>query len=315
MTRNHDIGSLFDRFLSEQRFTGKRSEVTLRGYVSSFTLLLKIFPDLKLDMLSRELMTSFFRSLETRERRVGRGMKRTGIKATTVATYRSKLNQFFSYLQREKKIRANPFKGMSYPRVVYGDRKYLQKDEVKKIFSVLHFAKWENLLVKKRNIAMFEVLLNCGLRKGELLGLELFDIDFEKRLLRVRSETSKSRRERSLFLNNRSFLALQDYKQERDNHQLKTPALFVSNTHDGHFSEHGMKHLIARLVTESGVSFHLHRFRHTFAANLYINGTDIAKLQQLLGHQSIQMTAAYLRGLPPRAMRGDLESISIDNLL
>ncbi|RJO59499.1 hypothetical protein C4546_01995 [Candidatus Parcubacteria bacterium] len=58
-----------------------------------------------------------------------------------------------------------------------------------------------------------------------------------------------------------------------------------------------------------------HQFRHTFAVNVLNNGSDIAKLKQLLGHRDIRMTATYLRCLPTSAMRGDVETLTLDNLV
>ncbi|MBI3626725.1 site-specific integrase [Candidatus Uhrbacteria bacterium] len=75
---------------------------------------------------------------------------------------------------------------------------------------------WKNNLVKKRNIAMFSTFLFTGLRKGELLGLRLDDVDLEKKELRVRAETSKSRRQRLLPIHGDLCKILLDYLDERN---------------------------------------------------------------------------------------------------
>jgi integrase len=74
-------------------------------------------------------------------------------------------------------------------------------------------------------------------------------------------------------------------------------------------------HLVKQVRRLSGVAFHLHQFRHTFAVNFLNRGGDVAKLKQLLGHRDIRMTSVYLRCLPTAAMRGDVENITLDTLL
>jgi site-specific recombinase XerD len=63
---------------------------------------------------------------------------------------------------------------------------------------------------------------------------------------------------------------------------------------------------------ETGLDFHPHQFRHTFAVNMLNAGTDIYKLKQLLGHTDIRMTASYLRGLPVKSMQQDVERLVIE---
>ena len=182
------------------------------------------------------------------------------------------------------------------------------------IFTAIAFTiDWQNQLVRKRNIALMHTLLYCGLRKGECINLKILDIDFLRKLLTVRAETSKSKRERTIPLNTKVLSALQDYAVERKHYT--TPYFFVSNNHDDKLTYNGLKHLMERIVHASGVKFHLHQLRHTFAVNLLNNGCDSAKLKQLMGHTDIRMTMAYLRCIPSKAMRADLEALSLDSLL
>jgi site-specific recombinase XerD len=98
----------------------------------------------------------------------------------------------------------------------------------------------------------------------------------------------------------------------------KTPFLFVSSTTDRGLSSHGIKHWVNCLKKISGVNFHLHRFRHTFATN-FLNSThtnnNIVKLKELMGHRDIKMTQVYLRALPVDQMRADIEGMNLDNLI
>lgn len=311
-----DIAQLHKEFLAEQRYSTRLSEVTLRGYEQSFVLLREVMPDVSVDQLSPKFMTEFFRRLETRTRTVGRGLKKVGVKKSTIATYRSKLNRFFQWLEDKGFLKENPFTLMEYPDVRYEDRKFLSRREIQKVFTTLALGlAQQNVFIQRRNLAIFAVLLYTGIRKGELLGLQVFDLDLQRRELTVRAETSKSRLRRIIPISSELKKLLHDYLSERIRRRLTTPYLFASSAHDDRLTADGLKHLVETVQRDSGVKFHLHQFRHTFAVNVLNNGSDIAKLKQLLGHRDIRMTATYLRCLPTSAMRGDVETLTLDNLV
>ncbi len=311
-----DLAQLHAEFLQECEFSAKLRKETLRGYKAGFDLLQKLLPELTLDMLTTEMMAEFFRRMEKRDRIVGRGIHKRGVKNSTVATYRSKLNKFFDWLVMREYLKLNPLSKLPYPDVNYDDRKFLKREEVEKIFIAIGFnIQWGNVLVKKRNIAMFSVLMNCGLRKGELINLKILDLDIERRQLTVRAETSKSKRSRIIPLNSKVLMDIKDYLEERRKRKYETPYLLVSSTRDMKLTLDGLKHLIEKVSKASRVSFHAHQFRHTFAVNMLNQGCDIAKLKQLMGHTDIRMTAAYLRCLPSTAMREDVERLSLENFV
>ncbi len=310
-----ELLQLFAEFIKEEEFSAKLSSETLRGYRSSFDLLLKIMPTATLGTISPKTMTEFFTRLEKRERIVGKNIRKKGIKKSTIATYRSKLNKFFEWLKNNRLLKENPFTKMQYPSVSYEDKKFLKKEDVEAILTAIDLKiDWRNPLVQKRNAAIICTLLCCGLRKSELLGLKVYDIDLGRKILTVRAEVSKSKIDRTIPLNSLVIRKLEDYIYERKKEGYSTSYFFVSNNRDDKFTKDGFKHLIDFLKRESGVNFHAHQFRHTFAITLISNNSDISKLKQLMGHKDIRMTASYLRYIPTNAMRGDVESITIDNL-
>lgn len=308
---------LFEQFIEECSYSLGLSPETIRGYQNTFRLFRQEMPTVTLDTINESTVIAFFNALRNRKRVVGRGDKiKQGVKNSTIATHRSKLNKFFKWLKRKNYLAKNPFDEMEYPNIRYEDRKFLFSHQVERIFIALsHNIDWQNNFVKKRNVAIFTALFAVGLRKGELLGLKLLDLDFDRNLLRVDGQTSKSKRERRIPINRDLLLALKDYLEERKKLQYETPYLFVSHTRDDKLTAAGLKHLLAKVENEVGFHFHAHQFRHTFAINLLNKGTDIAKLQQLMGHRDIRMTASYLRCLPPNAMRGDVELLTLDQLL
>ncbi|MBT3690517.1 site-specific integrase [bacterium] len=313
-----DLRNLHRDFIRMKTYARRVSPVTLRGYESAFDLLMKIIPGVNLNNLNAYTFLDFFEQLEKRERTVGRNIVKIGVRKSTIATYWSKLNQFMIWLKANGHIEQNPFedKILEFPNVRYDDLKYLPQKKVEKIFSTINFnMQWKNNFVKKRNHLILTLALWGGLRKGEILGLQLLDIDLDKKQLTVRAETSKSRLTRRIPLNTLTIQAIQDYLQYRGEKKYTTDNLLVSNNKDKKFTEHGLKHLIAQLNEESGVKFHIHQFRHTYAMNLINSGYDCSMVKTLLGHRDIRMTEKYLRCMPTEIMQGNINKLSFENLI
>ena len=308
-----DLHQLFDEFMYESEFVRKVRPETLKGYKQAFNTLLKLSPPSASAPISSHTIALFFKTLQERKRIVGKGTIKTGIKKSTVATYWSKLNSFFAWLKRKNHIQTNPFDDMEYPSPSYEDKKFLKKDEIEKILSAILNHSDNNILLLKRNIVLFYLLLFCGLRKEELMLLQIRDVDVERKLLVVRGEISKSGRIREVPLHSTTVMYLRDYLQERK--RYTTQYLIVSSSRDDRLTYDGLKHLIDKIRRRSGVRFHLHQFRHTFAVNFLKTSNNIAKLKQLLGHKDIRMTMTYLRCLPTDEIRGDVEHMCIDNFM
>jgi integrase/recombinase XerD len=308
-----NINNLFDEFTYECEFVKKVRSETLRGYLHTFKLFMKLMPHVTLETLNKGTIVDFFKVLQERKRVIGKGTIKIGIKKSTVATYWSKLNSFFQWLKDKKHILLNPFNELSYPSPVYEDMKFLKKGEIEKIITAIHTHHDNNILILKRNLLLFYTLLFCGLRREEVMLLQVRDIDFERKVLTIRGDTSKSGRTRQVPLHSSTIMYLKDYLIARK--QYTTPYLFVSSNKDKKLTLDGLKHLVKKLRQCSGVAFHLHQLRHTFAVNFLKSSNNIAKLKQLLGHKSISMTMSYLRCLPTEELRGDIENMSIDKFI
>jgi integrase len=307
-----DIQNLFDEFMYECEFARKLRPKTMRGYRDTFELLVRLTPGLALEDISTPTITNFFKILQERKRIVGKGVIKCGVKKSTIATYWKNLNGFFEWLKLNSYIDRNPFASLSFPTPVYEERKFLKKEEVEKILTaILRHA--NNTLILKRDLVIFYTLLYCGLRKEELISLQIRDIDLQRRMLTVRAETSKTPRTRFIPLHSQLVLHIKDYLRERG--QYTSPYLFVSSTRDERLGTDGIAHLVRRVVRLTGIRFHAHQFRHTFAVNFLKGSNNVVKLQQLLGHRCISMTMAYVRCLPTNEMREDVEHMSIDRLI
>jgi site-specific recombinase XerD len=307
------IEQLFQEFLYESEFVKRVQPETLRGYSTTFQLFKKLLPDISVETLTTSNITEFFKTLQERKRIIGKGIIKVGVKKSTVSTYWGKLSAFFQWLADKKYINENPLRKMHHPTPVYEDRKYLTKVDIEKIIAAIHVHHNNNELYVKRNIVLFYILLFCGLRRQELLQLQIRDIDFERKLLTIRRDTSKSGRTRVIPLHSDIIMYLKDYLAIRK--KYTTPYLIASSSRDEHLTLDGLKHLIQKLQDYSGVEFHLHQLRHTFAINFLKTSNNVVKLKQLLGHRDINMTTIYLRCLPPSELQGDIENMNIDSML
>jgi len=317
-----DLRQLHTEFMSYSKYARQASAKTLRDYQNVFHLLTKRYPDLSSDMITPEVLVDFFKWLQTRERIVGRGLVRQGVKKTTVATYWRKLSKFFAWLVTKGLLQSNPLQNgsMEFPKIRYDDRKYLSRADVQRIFlAVSSGIQWKNRLVRTRNLAIISVAVFCGLRRGELLALRLADVDLPHGRLFVRGETSKSQMSRTIPLNVQVKQHLADYFDERVGQKAlyTTPALWVAGNKDAPLMSDGLRHVIAVIRVESKVKFHLHQLRHTFAVNfLHNSGHNSFKLQSLLGQRSIASAAVYTRCLPPEMVQADIERMGkFENML
>jgi integrase/recombinase XerD len=307
------VQEYFDTFIYECEFVRKIRPETIRGYTQAYKTLVTLSHIETIEDINSATLIQFFKTLQERKRIVGRGTLKTGVKKSTVASYWSKLNVFFSWLNTKGYIPQNPFGGIKYPTPTYEDKKYLHKEEIEKILTAIHIHHHDTILLLKRNLTLFHLLLFCGLRKEEVMLLQVRDIDFERKMLTIRAETSKSNRSRQIPIHTATLMHLKDYLKERNSYT--TPYLIISHNRDDKLTYDGLKHLVTKLRTASGVPFHLHQFRHTFAVNFLNTTNNIFTLKNLLGHSDIRVTTLYLRCMPPEESRTAIETLSIDTFL
>jgi len=274
-------------------------------------MFLLVMPEVTyIDSLTPDMMKEFFKRIETRKKKVGKNTIKSGVKDSTVKTYWNKLNCFFEWLLTNGDIPKNPLENIKPPEPIYNDSRALESSDIEKIFAAITLHS-HNALLLKRDMFMLNLLLFCGVRKGEFISLQIRDIDMEKGLLTVRGETSKSKKTRHIPIHRTLMLHLQEYITERNKRSYKTPYLIVSSNGDSRLTVFGLKHWVDRLNEASGVKFHLHRFRHTFACNLATANVGLIKIQKLMGHMDPKMTATYLRSISTEDLREDIDKLSI----
>jgi site-specific recombinase XerD len=306
-----NLSEYFREYIEECKFARGLRPQTIISYKAVFTHFSTMMPEvITLESLTRENIVKFLERIKTRTRIVGKNTPKVGLEDSTIKTYGNKLNAFFVWLIQKELIERNPLNGIKLKYPEYNDQRALRKEEIHKIISaiILHPV---NPLILKRDIMMIDLLFFCGLRSGEFIGLKVIDIDMDRKMLTVRAETSKSKRSRTMPIHPTLLIHLQEYITERNRRNYRTEDLIVSSTKDKGLSVYGLKHWVNRLVRLSGVKFHLHRFRHSYACNLAMTNMGMIRIRDLMGHRSLKMTEVYLRSMMIEDARADISKLSI----
>ncbi len=197
------------------------------------------------------------------------------------------LRSYFAFQKREGRRPDNPAADVPPPKAPKRLPQVLSEGEVGKLLRTRIAGQSE--FARLRNVAMMELLYASGIRRGELVGLNLGDVDLERRRMRV---LGKGDKQRTVFLNHAAVAAIAAYLGVRP--RTSDGALFVSNrkTRLSHRQAWVVFRDFARL---SGLAKHAtpHVMRHSFATHLLENGADIVTIKELLGHESLSTTQIY----------------------
>jgi len=147
-----------------------------------------------------------------------------------------------------------------------------------------------DILLRARNLAMISLMLDTGLRAGELARLLVEDVDLVNRDVRV-SEECKGRIERVVPFGAETLRHLRRYLRERDG--VETDCLWLS-VHRNRLVEKRIYDVIRRIGKGAGLKCHPHLLRHTAATLMAHYGMEAVHIQRLLGHRDIQTTLRYL---------------------
>jgi len=310
--KEQQLDAVFTMYLSEGEHIRRLSKQTIKGYSEVYLTFKKIVPEVNyVEDLHPYLIQEFFKRLGTRERKVGAQTK-VGVKPSTTSTYYNKLMAFFRWLEERGYVKEHyltqSIRRPSTP--IYDDEKALTNEEVSKIIASISLHTVEDNFLNKRDIAMISTLLYTGVRRGELLGLRIQDVDFEQKQVFVNHFTSKSKANRYIPLHPTLHYHLKEYFKELRKGKYSCEYLFVSSKSDSGLTKEGLRHWVKRYKIKSGVPFHLHRFRHTFACSLAKNGADLMSIMKLLGHTSSRMTERYLRSISTKDAKIYLQKLT-----
>jgi site-specific recombinase XerD len=175
------------------------------------------------------------------------------------------------------------------PRMQKPPVRVLSARELGRLFAAAEGEDW----IDKRNTAILALMAKAGLRVGEVVALELGDIELGARSGWATVRMGKGNKTRRVPLNSDTRQALQAYLAVRPDVPAK--ALFVSRTGTP-LSVRDVQRLVADLARRARIDGKVtpHMLRHTFATRLIERGADVAAVAALLGHESIATTSRYL---------------------
>ncbi|MCR5246251.1 MAG: tyrosine-type recombinase/integrase [Paludibacteraceae bacterium] len=198
----------------------------------------------------------------------------------TVDNVRRNLSSFFSWLEEENYILKSPMRRI---------HKIKTNKQVKEIISDEDIEILRDKCNCKRDLAMIDLLYSTGIRVGELVNLNISDIDFEARECIV---LGKGGKERKVYFDAKAKLHLQRYIESRTD---ANPALFV--TLDSPYDRlkiSGVEIRMRELGRSVNISkIHPHKFRRTMATRAIDKGMPIEQVQKILGHSQIDTTMQY----------------------
>jgi integrase/recombinase XerC len=209
----------------------------------------------------------------------------------TISRKLSAIRSFFRFLVKHGVILDNPLDQILTPKQKKTIPVYLPVDDV---FRLLDSIKTDTL-IGIRNRAIFETLYSSGIRISELEGLNVFDIDFKRRLIRVMGKGSK---ERIVPIGEKALTAIEDYrkrlKSETGIGEDDNAALFL-NKNRGRLTSRSIARILEKKAKECGLLIPVspHALRHTFATHMLDAGADLRVVQELLGHRSLSTTQKY----------------------
>ncbi|GAF85683.1 unnamed protein product, partial [marine sediment metagenome] len=201
---------------------------------------------------------------------------------------------FFKFISREGIVNINPTINLITPKINKRLPYFLYLQEINQLIETPP----QHTIFGIRDRAILELLYGTGMRVGELVDLNIHDIDLHEKTVRVFGKGSK---ERILPLGNPSIKAIKEYLTNRnlfrkniDVNKNDLNALLL-NRFGGRLSTRSIRRIIIKYMKIAGLNKKIspHVLRHSFATHLLGGGADLRSVQELLGHESLSTTQIY----------------------
>lgn len=209
-----------------------------------------------------------------------------GISAASRARKLSAIKSFYKYLTvRTKQLEENPVADLEYPKLRKSLPRYLTMDQSA---ALLRSVSGVN---EKRDYAILMLFLNCGIRRSELVGLNLTDV-YEDRIRVV----GKGNKERFVYFGTACRKAIDAYLEERKQKVLTDNRALFGSRDGNRISVTAVHRLVKKALLQAGLDatqFSAHKLRHTAATMMLSGGVDVKTVQEVLGHENLNTTQIY----------------------
>lgn len=255
-------------FIDSKRIEGC-SEKTLNYYKETLEIILnKINKDYFL-IITEDLRTFLSHYKE-----------QNNVSKTTIDNVRRIASTFFSWLENEDYISKSPCRRI---------HKIKTDKIIKEVYSDETIELMRQTVSNKRDLAIIEILISTGIRVGELVKLNIKDVDFDNKECVVFGKGNKQRR---VYFSAKAKLLLKQYLDSRKDN---SSALFVSLLKPySRLEISGVEIMLRKIGKKIGIGkVHPHKFRRTLATKAIDKGMPIEQVQHLLGHSKIDTTLEY----------------------
>lgn len=209
-----------------------------------------------------------------------------GISASSRARKLSAIKSFFKYLTlRTKQLQENPVADLEYPKIRKSLPKYLTLEQSA---ALLRSVSGPNAI---RDYAILMLFLNCGIRRSELVGLNITDV-YEDRIRVV----GKGNKERFVYFGAACRKAIDNYMAERNKLALTDNRALFGSRNGNRISVTAVHRLVEKALKQAGLDatqFSAHKLRHTAATMMLSGGVDVKTVQEVLGHENLNTTQIY----------------------
>ena len=278
----------FDRYLRAERGGGPN---TRRAYLSDVAALAESLDSVEPEEVGADHVRQWLAGLHgTRS-------------AATLARRLAGVRAFYRFLQREGHVTLDPTAGLPAPKQPKRAPRPLSIDDCFALADQSappqHGGKEtaRRRLARLRDQALVELLYGTGIRVGELVGLDVRDLDLHRGDVRV---LGKGDKERVVPVPSEARRALSLWLDERRHPGVMGEPLFIAlrprnEAAPRRLGARDVRRLLEKRARECGVHDHVHphRLRHSYATHLLDMGADLREIQELLGHQSLSTTQKY----------------------
>lgn len=271
------------KYLAEVARRGA-SEHTLRNYASDLEQFAGYFEPAgakppEIEQLDLPLMREWLASLYDRK-----------LADVSVRRNLAAVRGLFKFLRQEGVLEINIAARLRTPKAKQRLPEVMSAEKTNRLIDAVEAGEPVEKPSRERDLAILELLYGCGIRVGELVGIDLDDMDLGEGWLRVRGKGNK---ERQVPVAERAVAAVERYLAVR-RAPREERALFL-NSRKKRLSDRQVRRLVKfyALVATGDSSVHPHSFRHAFATHLLNDGADLRSIQELLGHARLSTTQKY----------------------
>lgn len=308
MQRYHDCPQILRDFLVYHENIKGQSQLTISEYYLDLRMFLRFMKLMRNDMpIStnlddidiKDIDIDFIRTIDTsdifdflsylaNDRAINpdSAAPEYGISPAARARKLSAIKSFYKYLTvRTKQLQENPVADLEYPKLRKSLPKYLT---IEQCSALLQAVSGPN---EKRDYAILMLFLNCGIRRSELVGLNLTDV-YEDRIRVV----GKGNKERFVYFGAACRKAIDAYLSIRNKQVLTDNRALFGSRDNNRISVTAVHRLVKKALLQAGLDssqFSAHKLRHTAATMMLSGGVDVKTVQEVLGHENLNTTQIY----------------------